>query len=169
MLRLVVVIFVRCAGELHEDVLFHHAAHAQVDDVADHAVQIRRRYLASRRTTAWRCRRCPVQGAQQVVAPRPGVFAGVHRRDELELAEPIVARVRHDPRAGRPAAVAGQAVTVDAVIAIDLAADGQRLEGVLPSASRIFRSTSCVTISGLRRRRRRRADGAASQKRGSAR
>ncbi len=79
-----------------------------------------------------------------------GGGGGGHARggDEFELTRSVIARVRDDPGAGRPAAVAGQAVAVDAVKAIGLAAGGEGVEGgVLLGVAERFNWTSWTTTA----------------------
>src|SRR5207245_280712 len=65
-------------------------------------------------------------GAGEVALPR---FAAVAGRDELERAAAVVARVRVNPLPGRPAAVAGQPVALQAMPAIEPSAFSEPIRG----------------------------------------
>src|SRR5262249_37940864 len=101
------------------------AADAEVNQVADDRVLFLRLQQQERRHR--RAFDAVGEDAAQVLAARFALAFRLARRGVLERPGAEVARVRVDPQPGRPAAVAGEAVTVQAVAAIELAAGLQRL------------------------------------------
>src|SRR5439155_23530763 len=103
-----------------QDVVLDPAAHAQVDDVADEVVDLGG---AEQEEGGHRgVLDAALDGAEQVRAPRRALGGRVLiDRQELEQALAEVARVRVDPAGGGAAAVAGDAVAVDAVDAVESA------------------------------------------------